>query len=273
MRLSPLLPLLPAVAVAQDQFPLFDRLKTWFSNAVPSAVPSVIPNIPNPLDAGAAKVASVAVHSGLNTTNFKSTLLAPAKQPATSKSPREEEWLVFVTGGNKTCYGVCGTPEKAWNTSVAILASAPNAPHLGSIDCEGSGALLCSQLNVNPPSIYHILIPRPYLVSPTSGATPPVTIRYIHLNHTAVTPAEIAEIHSKQTYKAKEPYTGLFHPFDGLLAKYGLDLPVAYAFWAFAKMPSWMPMILISFISRSFMGRKVPQARQQPAPAAAAPAS
>lgn len=253
MKISPFISLLPAIAAAEDQIPLFDRLKTWLNSAVPSAVPSVIPNVPNPLDAGAAKVASIAVHNNLNITTFKPTILAPAKQAATSKSPKQEEWLVFITGGNKTCYGVCETPEKAWNTSVAMLASAPNAPHLGSINCEGSGAVLCAQLNVNPPSIYHILVPRPYLTSPTSGATPPVEIRYIHLNHTSITPAELAEIHSKQTYKEKTPYTGLFHPFDGLLAKFGLDLPVGYVFWAFAKMPNWMPMILISFISRSFM--------------------
>jgi len=271
MRISPLISLLPAVAVAEDQKPLFDRLKTWFNNAVPSAVPSVIPNIPNPLDAGAAKVASIAVHNNLNTSTFKPTILAPALQAATAKSPREEEWLVFITGGNKTCYGVCENAEKAWNTSAAMLASAPNAPNLGSIDCEGSGSVLCAQMNVNPPSIYHILIPRPYLAASASGATPPVEIRYIHLNHTSVTAAEIAEIHSKQTYKEKTPYTGIFHPFDGLLAKYGLDLPVGYILWGFAKMPNWMPMILISFISRSFMGRRAPQQRQQPA--AAAPAS
>jgi len=246
-------------------------LKTWFTNAVPSAVPSVIPHIPNPLDAGAAKVASMTVHQSLNTTNFKSTLLAPALQATTKNSPKQEEWMVFVTGGNKTCYGLCETAEKAWNTSAAILASAPNAPHLGSIDCEGAGGILCSQLSVSPPSIIHALIPRPYLADP-SGATPPVDVRYITLNQTSVTASEIAEIHSKKTYTATKPYTGVFHPFDGVLTKFGLDLPVGYVLWGFAKMPGWLPMILISFLSRSFMGRKVPQQRQQ-APGAAAPAA
>jgi hypothetical protein len=49
------------------------------------------------------------------------------------------------------------------------------------------------------------------------------------------------------------PYEGLFHPFNGELQKFGLAIPYAYVTWAFSKMPSWMPMIVVSFLSRSFM--------------------
>lgn len=51
----------------------------------------------------------------------------------------------------------------------------------------------------------------------------------------------------------KEPYEGPWHPFNGFIQEYGLAVPLAYVFWGFSKMPSWLPMILISFLSRSFM--------------------
>ena len=100
MRVTPFLSLLPAVLAAEEQKPLADRLKAWFNKAsdyVEASIPSVIPD---PLDAGAAKVAEVAVHH-LNVSNFKSTLVAPARRPVTKGAPTQEEWLIFVNGGNK----------------------------------------------------------------------------------------------------------------------------------------------------------------------------
>jgi hypothetical protein len=115
MRSSVLLAL-PALCVAvEQQQPLVDMLKGWWSKAtanvasVASSVPSIIPH---PLDSGAAKVASVAV-SKLNATNWKDILTPGA--PKITGEP--SEWLVYVNGGDKTCHGVCGNTTKAWNVS------------------------------------------------------------------------------------------------------------------------------------------------------------
>jgi len=102
---------------------------------------------------------------------------------------------------------------------------------------------------VGPPSIYHFLIPKPL----PDQSKPTTTARYIPLNRTSVTALEIAELHTKENYKNTAPYEGVFHPFDGLLEQTGVNLPLAYFMWAFSKMPSWLPMIIISFLSRSFM--------------------
>lgn len=46
----------------------------------------------------------------LTLTNWDSTLVA-------SEEEGPQEWLVFITGGNKTCFGRCGVAEKAFNVS------------------------------------------------------------------------------------------------------------------------------------------------------------
>lgn len=94
-----------------------------------------------------------------------------------------------------------------------------------------------------------MLLPKP-LADQTKPAT---TVRYIQLNRTSVTASEITELSTKEKYKNTAPYEGYFHPFDGLIATSGASVPLGYVFWAFAKMPSWLPMILISVLSRSFM--------------------
>ena len=132
--------------------------------------------------------------------------------------------------------------------STALLAGSSNAPKLAAIDCEEE-PVLCSEWVVTPPSIYHFLLPKPL----ADQSKPVTTARYIPLNHTTVTAQQIAEIHTKQKYTETAPYEGYFHPFDSQLAKTGLNLPVAYVMWGFGKMPSWLPMILISFLSRTFM--------------------
>jgi hypothetical protein len=82
---------------------------------------------------------------------------------------------------------------------------------------------------------------------------PATTVRYIPLNRTTVTTKDITEIHTKQLWKEIAPYEGPFHPFDGWLQQYGLAVPLSYVMTGFAKMPSWLPMIAVSFLSRTFM--------------------
>ena len=157
--------------------------------------------------------------------------------------------MVFVTGGNKTCYGRCGRAEEAMNESVALMSAASSSPpNLAMLNCENDG-VLCHAWALSPPSVLHILLPQPL----ADQSTPATTVRSIYLNMTTVTAPEIAALHLQETYKETTPYEGFWHPFDGPLAKYGLSVPVGYAIWGFSQVPSWMFMIGISFLSRNVM--------------------
>jgi len=103
--------------------------------------------------------------------------------------------------------------------------------------------------SIGPPALYHFLIPNPRADQPQ----PATVARYIPLNRSSVTALEIAELHTKEKYKEKEPYEGALHPFDGWLEKTGINLPLAYFMWGVSKVPAWLPMILISFLSRNWM--------------------
>jgi hypothetical protein len=94
-----------------------------------------------------------------------------------------------------------------------------------------------------------MLLPHPL----PDQSRPATTVRYIRLNRTSVTAAELAALHTEEKYKETPPYEGLFHPFDGLVQKVGLAVPLAWVIWGLSKMPSWLPMIVISLFSRTVM--------------------
>lgn len=107
-----LAPLFCSVALAQDaQIPLKEKAQQWFDVAK-SYIPSGVPSIPNPVDAGAAAVAGNKVQK-ISIANFE-RVLAP-------KPEGEEEWLIYTTGGNKTCFGRCGKVDLAWNVCAVSL--------------------------------------------------------------------------------------------------------------------------------------------------------
>jgi hypothetical protein len=108
---------LPALCLAaEQQQPLGDRLKNWWNKAT-SLVDSSVPTIlPDPLDAGAAKVAEVAV-TNLNTSNWK-PILTPGGPKIAGKP---HEWIIYINGNNKTCYDGCVGPTKAWNVSIHLI--------------------------------------------------------------------------------------------------------------------------------------------------------
>lgn len=259
MRASPLILALPALATAQ-QIPFLDDIKGWFakaseslSAAVTSATESIA--IPDPVASGAAKVAELKVDRlGLN--NYE-TLIKPG---AATEATGIETWMVFVTGANKTCYGMCNRAETAFNESVALISASRNPPNLAMLSCETDG-VLCHAWAVSPPSILHMQLPQPL----PDQSTPASTVRFISLNRTTVTAPEIAAIHLQDKYLEKEPYEGFWHPFDGPLAQYNLAIPVGYVIWGFSQIPSWMFMIGISMFSRTFMGRRVQPAGARPA--------
>lgn len=101
-----------------------DRVKGFFNKAQ-SIVSSAVPSVPSPADAGASKVAEVVV-SPLTLENWKS-VLAPSAASAVKGEP--EHWMVYINGGNKTCYGLCGNATKAWNVSGISLVAHRTALH------------------------------------------------------------------------------------------------------------------------------------------------
>jgi len=75
----------------------------------------------------------------------------------------------------------------------------------------------------------------------------------VPLNTSSTTASDIVKIHTSKTYEKFDVYEGAFHPFDGWLAKFGLNQPLAFVLTAFALVPSWAFMIIISLASRTFM--------------------
>ena len=107
MRLLPLLTLLPALALAEPPYQkVFDAVKGKLDNAVEGLKNAIPENIPDIMDTGASKVAAEKVQR-INIRNFQRKL-AP-------KLDSEEEWMIYFTGGNKTCFGRCTSVDVKWN--------------------------------------------------------------------------------------------------------------------------------------------------------------
>ena len=230
---------LPALAAAQFQIPLGETFNAYVDKAK-SYIPGVVSS---PIQAGAARIAAANVVP-ITKENWQSVLTPSTKSPR--KGP--EEWMILVSGGNKTCYGMCDGIETAWNESASIFAADPTAPKLGYINCD-TNAVLCAIWTANPPKIWHIQLP----ITKADQSKPATTIRIISLNTTTTTAQEIVAIHTGKTYEKTPVYEGYFHPFDGILAQYGLNVPVGWMLFAFAMVPSWAFMIGISLFSRTVM--------------------
>lgn len=115
MRLLLFLAFLTVLAAAQEQVPLGDRVQGWLNKAksyMPTATP-VVP--PQPVQEPEKLPEKPVTHFNLN--NYQS-LLEPSATP--------QDWFVFVTGGNKTCFGMCGRAEKEFNVRLPKRGGAPN---------------------------------------------------------------------------------------------------------------------------------------------------
>ncbi|KAL1305210.1 hypothetical protein AAFC00_002128 [Neodothiora populina] len=270
MRFSPVVLALPTVALAAEQVPLMDQVKGWFNKAtqaISSSVPSApsMPSVPNvnPVNAAAAKVADLSVER-VTLENYKEVLV-PGATTTTSASGIDNVMLL-ITGGNKTCFGVCGHAEAEWNKSIPLIAASKEPPRLVVLNCE-TDPVLCNAWAAGPPTVMYMQLPKPL----EDQSTPATSVYSIALNRTSVTAGEIAAIHTDAKYAEKAPYEGYFHPFDGQLAQYGLAIPFGYAVYYFNMVPSWAMMVGISFLSRTFMSKKAAGARPaRPAAAAAA---
>jgi len=231
-------------AKAQAQF-YFDKLLSYIPN----------PNKAHTPGTTAAAVGGKTLNI-LTLSDWETTIRSSVK--STSTTP--EEWWVLITGGNKTCFGMCDKVEAAFNQTAALWAVTPSTPHLGYLNCEDQ-PVLCNSWGAGPPSLW---------IFEVSPAPAPVIVRTKGMNTTTTTVKDFTDLHSSNSYKEITPYDGFFHPFDSPLAKYGLAIPLGYFFWIFTVVPSWLFMILISFGSRSIMGRRA--GGPPPVRAAAAPA-
>jgi hypothetical protein len=243
MRLSTITTLaLPLLAAATQQESPLDQVKVqaqYYFDKFSSYIPS--PNKAHTIvaaHAAAAKAGGKALHI-LTLGDWEETIRGSVK-PASSKPV---EWWVLVTGGNKTCFGHCGTVETAFNETAALFAVNPAAPHLGYLNCDNQ-PVLCNSWGAGPPSLW---------IMHVASKPAPVDIRLMNLNATTTTVKTFTEIHSTQSWQQKTPFSGYFHPFDGQLAQYHLAVPLGYIFWGLAIVPSWLIMILVSFISRNIM--------------------
>lgn len=101
---------LPALAFAQEQIPLLDRLRGYVDQAQDLAASAVNQFASFTPDAGASKVAAKNV-TPLTFANWKDVL----QHSGSATSGGAEPWMVYITGGNRTCHGRCAQADRAWN--------------------------------------------------------------------------------------------------------------------------------------------------------------
>ncbi|KAL2024282.1 hypothetical protein VTK56DRAFT_8764 [Thermocarpiscus australiensis] len=178
--------------------------------------------------------------------NWKDTLYGPVKSEAT----QPEDWLVLISGRNKTCYGHCLQVETAFNESAAHLATLPQSArlHLGYVNCDDQ-PVLCNSWSAGAGSLWLFeVLPAPA----------PVDIYWKRLNLTTTTSQDVVDAYTKDKAEVNfRKYEGYFHPIDGLFAKYGLSVPLGYFFWGLNAIPTWGMMLLMSFVSRTLMNRRI----------------
>ncbi|PGH01846.1 hypothetical protein GX51_05026 [Blastomyces parvus] len=270
MRLSSTILLLPALAAAQDQLPLKDQVQGWFDK-VKSFLPTATPVVSSAAHSastaatsaaagskgGAAKVVSKEV-TPVTVANWESLLAPKNDGPG-------QEWLIYVTGGNKTCHGLCKKADKAWEDSIPLFSADETSPSLAKINCEKHG-LLCTILSATPATIWHWQVP-----AREPGQPKPKTLVHMaRLNTSSVDAEAIYKVHAEKTWESNAAFDNTFHPVDGRLAQYGLIVPFGHAMYYIGMVPSWLMMVGISFISRTLMSRRMGPPRPQVAPPAGA---
>lgn len=255
------LPLLALTGASMVQAGPVDQFGAWFNNLKTQLANSVS----SPVDAVTGAIAGAFVQP-LGMQNWKSHIWP--------KPDEEQEWMVYMTGGNKSCFGRCENADRAWNQSVPLLKALPQAANkptlkLGTIDCE-SNEILCVAWSAGVPAIWHFL-------TPATASSPDATtdLRIIRLNTTTVNVGDITSIPSasKSRYEDYKTYDGILHPIDGAFQKYGVSVPFGYILWIMGAIPSWLMMLVISFASRQIMNKRMGEGGALGAPpAAAAPA-
>ena len=233
--------LLPALAAAQAaQQPLGERVQGWFEKAK-TFLPQTAQG---PIDAGASTVAAHQV-TPLTTSNWATVLAPQWHEESASFGP--DNWMVLVTGQNRTCQGRCGQIEAEFNKTAALFSADKDAPQLAVLDCDNA-RVLCSTWFAGPPTVWYIEFPQH---APGEAHKTPVHV--FALNTTTTTAASFVSIHKDKKYLAAAPMDSYFHPWDGVFAQNGLNKPIGYALFLFSMIPSWSLMLAVSFFTRSLM--------------------
>ncbi|PGH32695.1 PTH2 family peptidyl-tRNA hydrolase [[Emmonsia] crescens] len=274
MRLSSTILLLPALAAAQDQIPLREQMQGWLNKAksfLPTAITPVVTPAANSATAAATRAAAGAGGVGTGSKGGAATIVNKEVTPIrltnweSLLAPKDDgpaqEWLIYVTGGNNTCYGLCKQSDKAWEDALPLFSADETSPSLGKLNCEANG-LLCSILSAGAPSIWHWQVPAREPGQPK----PKTVIHTTGVNTTTVDAETIYKIHSEKVWEKTPAYDGAFHPVDSMLAQYGLNVPVGYVLYGVGMVPSWLVMVGISFISRTVMSRRMGPPRPQVVP-------
>ncbi|KAM0426927.1 hypothetical protein ACHAPT_007825 [Fusarium lateritium] len=238
---STIIAALPALAAAQDS-PV-DQYKAQFQDIL-GQIGSYIPN-PGYYDPAAALEAKTGAMrlNILTLENWKDTLYEPVAAGATTP----EEWWVLVSGGNKTCYGRCGTVEQAFNETAAKFALLENSPHMAYLNCDNQ-PILCNSWSTGPASLYIFeMLPSPA----------PVDIYKRRLNLTTTASDDLVNLQASGSKEEFDLVNGWFHPINGKAAENGLAVPFGYVMWAFGLIPNWLFMLLVSFGSRTMMSRRM----------------
>ena len=239
-----LLPLLSGATFAQEQKPLVAQARGWLDSArsyltSASAAPSAATS-------AAAKASAAKTISTLTSANWPS-VLAPQAKPAS--------WMILVTGGNRTCGGHCDASDDAFNKTAVLLAADPRAPQLARVDCDAEGPL-CTAWWASPATVWHVERPAAaeYEAAKARGEGAPETkIAVTRLNVTTVTTQDVMELHSLGKWEEGSAVQGFFHPFDGPMAKVGVLVPFGYVMDRLGKIPPFVLMIVLSFLTRHFM--------------------
>ncbi|KAK4122972.1 hypothetical protein N657DRAFT_575430 [Parathielavia appendiculata] len=187
--------------------------------------------------------------------NWKDTLYGPVRADAAQPA----EWLVLVSGRNKTCFGRCERIDTAFTESAVKFASLPpsqpSPQHLARVNCDDT-PVLCNAWSANAGAIWLFEVPT------APGAV--VEIHTRRMNLTTVTAQDIVDAYAgtAATNRTEAGWhrfdpNGWFHPIEGKFAKYGLAMPLGYTFWALNAIPSWGMMLIVSFLSRSMMNRRM----------------
>jgi hypothetical protein len=252
------LPLLAAAAESP-----FEQYKAKFQNFLSSfgaSAPAADKAEPAAAAAAPKSKAKAAPKKIENLTleNWKDTVYAPVKPGATTP----EEWYILVSGGNKTCYGHCGKLDAAFKESAAKFATQSNTPHLARLDCEDQQPL-CNSWGASAGSLWVFeMLPQPA----------PIDVYWKPLNLSTVSTQTILDLQAKPVKESFRLVESYFHPFNGVLADYGLAVPIGYILYFFNIVPSWAFMLIVSFLSRSVMNRQMdPTGGRPAAPRGAAP--
>jgi len=249
---------LPLLAAALEVPEPINQYVAQFSGLVDN-LGSYLPN-PNRHDAADAAESKTGEKkmSVLTMDNWRETLYAPVIPASTEPV----EWWLFITGGNRSCFGHCHKIEAAWNQSAVAVAKLEKPPRVAYVNCDHQ-AILCSSWSAAVGSLWLIkMLPEPA----------DIDIYVKRLNLTSTTSQDFVEMLTSGTREDFKLNQGMFHPFNGPIAKSGLAVPVGYVMWAFSLIPSWSYMLLISFLSRSMMGRRQGREGGAAPPGGAAPA-